>query len=406
MPNIYESVGTHGRNAVHDVAMVQFMLKVLKSSQSAPFFGGVYSKQFSGATVEAIIAFQEVAGTSSPAGAKPGTDAPGLIKPGGPTWNALVSGFSRVDVQYKAARVTPGVNLVYVPMTVSQRTASLSGIADAKKLVAVFRKKVNDLVEAVYKKSEIVWSLVPTTGAWRSFSGQEGLVSDAGNGETIHNYGYAVDLTVGQFSWFGDDLRPRISPISLHGLDELRATQLFTERDKVATTLGLFNTAKGGDQYHLQNFDDDTLDSVGSLMALMHAYGPRKMKWKSQFKKPTNYLCDLGLGGDYYYAGTAADIWNQHDRHISGVDLAAALNAKKKSDPKFSIAAFLGRPAPTPAADGKTAELKPSDLTPADFKTVRAMLKAEFQAAADNWQAWKRVKYPNADRRKPNPVKH
>src|SRR5881394_3232895 len=74
----------------------------------------------------------------------------------------------------------------------------------------------------------------------------------------------------------------------------------------------------------------------------------------------------------------------------------------------FSIETFLGRPTPaaTKASDPKPADLKPFDITPSDFKAVAAMLKAEFQAAADNWKAWQPVKYPNADRRKPNPVKH
>jgi len=44
------------------------------------------------------------------------------------------------------------------------------------------------------------------TGGWRTFEGQKGLVSDAGNGESLHHYGYAVDLTVKGLAWIAPNL--------------------------------------------------------------------------------------------------------------------------------------------------------------------------------------------------------
>jgi hypothetical protein len=400
MPNITDSVGVQGRNAPHDVAMVQFMLTILKSTLHAPYFGGAYTKTYGGATVSAITAFQHANGLGSQTGRTADGETPGLVKPGSATWRALAAAFETVDKQFRTARVTPGFNLVYVPMTSAQKAASVAGIHDSKNLRGDFREKVRQLVETIYKNSGIAWSMVPKTGGWRTFDGQEDLVSDAGFGESIHQYGYAVDLTLAQFNWFGAEGRLRHSPIRMEGMDAMYASQLFAERDKIATSLKLFNTTKGGDKYHLQNFDDDTLDSVSSLIALMKSVGPKKMNWQPQYRKPTNYLCDLGLGGNLYFVGTAVDIWKRTDRHISPADLASALATKKKADPKFSPEAFL-RIAGPPLPETPT----PGDIKPAHIQAVQVMLKAEFQAAADNWNQWKPVLYPNSDRRDLNPVK-
>ena len=183
----------------------------------------------------------------------------------------------------------------------------MNGIHAAKNLQPDFRQKVVSLVQAFFKSSEIAWSIVPQTGGWRSFEGQAGMVSDASYGESIHQYGYAVDLTVGNFTWFAQDLRVYKSPVRLTGMDPQSAALLYAARDKIADRLKLFRTTKAGDLGHLQNFDDDTLDSVSSLMALMHSVGPRKMRWKPEFRTPTNYWCDLGLGGDLFFVAEQAD---------------------------------------------------------------------------------------------------
>ena len=237
------------------------------------------------------------------------------------------------------------------------------------------------------------------------------MVSDAGFGETVHNFGYAVDLTVVNFTWFAPDLRTQKSAIRFEGLAPQTAGTFYDARNKIADKLKLFRTTKPGDQGHLQNFDDNSLDSVGSLMALMHSVGPRKMKWKPEYRTPTDYWCDLGLGANLYFVGTSASIWKQDAaKHISAADLANALNAKKQADPKFSVETFLGRRAAPPPAqprkgDAGVADITAADITAADIKVVQQMLRAEFDAAADNWKLWKPVVYPGSARRPANPAK-
>ena len=116
MPTITDSVGVGATNTTHDVAMVQFMLKVLTTSRGTPYFGGPYTSRYSSETARALSSFQSdravTRGTSGPGGA----EVPGLVKPGGATWRALVGAFESVNAQYRAARVTEGVGIVYLAM--------------------------------------------------------------------------------------------------------------------------------------------------------------------------------------------------------------------------------------------------------------------------------------------------
>jgi hypothetical protein len=114
---------------------------------------------------------------------------------------------------------------------------SLGAIRAAKNLQPDFRHKVVQLVQTFYQQSSIAWSMVSKTGGWRSFAGQEGLSSDAGYGESIHQYGYAVDLVVPNFSWIAADLQVRKSPIRLDGMAKVFADQLHAARNLLATTL-------------------------------------------------------------------------------------------------------------------------------------------------------------------------
>lgn len=395
MAEITDPVGPGFPNAIHDVVLVQVMLKTLKNSHQIPYFTQPYTRTYSNDTARAIGAFQADRGLT----AGTGTENQGTVRPGDATWRALQAAFTKAAPPYADARTSKGFGIAYSPMPQGRLSESVAAIHAAKNLQGDFRQKVIQMVQTFYQQTSIVWSMVPRTGGWRSFAGQEGLVSDAGYGESIHQYGYAVDMVVANFSWIAPDLQIRKSPTNLEGMDRKQQIELYSARNLIASSLKLYGTTKSGDFAHLQNFADDPLDSVSSLMALMHAVGPKAMNWKPRYRTPTDYLCDLGLGGDYYFVGTAVDIWEQDaTHHISPDDLAKALQAKKKKDPKFSASTFLGRP-------GVTDPPATSDITPADIKAVQKMLRAEFDAAAANWSLWKPVNYPNADRRPQNPVK-
>jgi len=64
----------------------------------------------------------------------------------------------------------------------------------------------------------------------------------------------------------------------------------------------------------------------------------------------TDYWCDLGLGGEQYYVGASVDIWaDKNALKLSKEDLAKALSAKLKADPKFLLDKYLVHPPKPPA---------------------------------------------------------
>lgn len=389
-PRIHNSVGSNGKNDAHEVSLVQLMLGLIKSPSTTAYFTSPYTQRYTDQTTAAIKAFQVDQKLN---------DKQGLIEPNKATWNALLAAFSKLGDPWTKVRTWRRVSFAYLaqgPEALGKaENSGNAGLQDS------FQRKIMTLIRNNYAESEIAWTLPKDSGGRRTFAGQEGKVSDAGYGESIHAYGFAADLTVFDFSWI--DVKLRIDPVksNMEGENGQWVKQLFAARDAVGkdAQLGLEPTEKKGDLFHVQAYNDHTLDSVGSLQALMTKVGPRHMKWEPKYKTPTDYYCDLGLGGDKYYVGTATTIFKlDPNDHISSADLTAALKAKLKLDPTFSVSDFLGR------TDKKLgADFKEADINRTDIQAVQRLLKAEFDAAAANWQKWQPVVYPNEDRRPDNP---
>ena len=88
MQSLTGSVGGGGKNAVHDVALVKFLMIVVKNSKGRSYLPlGDYTDVRDGSVSVAIRAFQQDnllvdAVSGKP---KPGV-LPGLVEPGGATW--------------------------------------------------------------------------------------------------------------------------------------------------------------------------------------------------------------------------------------------------------------------------------------------------------------------------------
>ncbi|HKP55164.1 MAG TPA: hypothetical protein VJV78_00510 [Polyangiales bacterium] len=280
--------------------------------------------------------------------------------------------------------------------------AGVTSVSKEKNLNDEFSRKVIKLMRYCYQVSEIAWTLVPGTGSWRAFEGQEGVSSNAGYGESIHAYGYAADISTRDLTWVDSNAELHTSAMSFTGMSETHKQEFLNARNAIAKTreMGLFGTILPGDFWHLQNYDDAKVGSVSLLMALLHQFGPRKMKWEPVYMTPTNYHCDLGLGGRTYFVGTSGDIWKMNPANrISRSDLVAALTAKKKVDPKFSVDTFLSRPEHQPPV-----EFKESDIGEREIVAVQRILKDEFVKASAQWKKWKPVYYPDEKRRPLNPA--
>jgi hypothetical protein len=408
MPVLDNSVGSAGENEPHDQAMVKLMLRLLANKHGGRYYAHPYTeadaRQANAKEAElarAIAAFQKDHGLLERVASIPPTspEPEGRVAPGSRTWMALVEEFVAKRPRYREARTTPGVAVVYLPMPQSRAATGAAEVQANPKLRDGFKQNLASLIAKFHARSAIALSLVPDTGGWRTFAGQQGLVSDAGYGESVHQFGYAVDIGFRGLQVVMPDGRIETAQGSLKPLEKPLASQFFQARNELAGTLDLHGTIKAGDLAHLQAYDDNTLDSVSSLMALMSAVGPRKMKWAPRYKTPTDYLCDLGLGGQKYYVGTAVDIWEESaTEHISAADLAAALTARKKAEASFSVEKFLGHTGPAlPAA------LRDADISSEHIQAIQTMLKAEFEAAAANWEKWRPVTYPTSWRRPDNP---
>ena len=287
-----------------------------------------------------------------------------------------------------------------------------------KSLLPNFSAMLVKLISDFYDQTGIVLTLQEPFGSWRTFDMQVGLASQGGPGESIHNYGRAVDIAFKGLQWVTPQgqVRGPLSGDLTHGaLDPKAQNEFWALRFKaVQAQSGLFATIAfgGGDKAHLQDLDDGRLDSAGSFIALMESVGPRRMKWESFEMTPTSYKCDFGLGGEKFLVGTALDVWvtDVADKRwaralqekglkpslkLTKAELVKALNAKMKTDAKFSFDVFLG----ARAATHKKVELTPADISDVDMKAVHLLLRGEFQAAAENWRKWRPVLYPDQTRR-------
>lgn len=388
------SVGDAGKNALHEVALVKFLLTVAKRPSGGSYLpSGDYTNVKDVGISGAIRAFQQdhqlVAAT--PGKPRPGVSKPetaGLLEPGSATWTKLVAA---APVSYSSVRTTEGVALVYFPMSASA-LATAKGEIQTSELQGDFKHRVTDLLEKFYAKSGIAVSANPD-GLRRSFAQQMNKSSEASPGETIHNYGYAVDLGFTGLSYVTRTGATQTVDRTDRGFDKWPRIkeQIFAARNAIALRqLSMFATTAlgGGDYFHLQNFEDKRLDSVSSFMKLLTKVGPMKMKWRPEYKTWTDYWCDLGLGGEQYYVGASVDIWvDTKPLKVSKEDLAKALSAKMKVDPKFSPDKYLVRAPkpPTGGAPGKDASLSvaAADITDQDIAKVKALLKAAGAAEED-----------------------
>jgi len=411
MAEITDSVGAGGRNHGHDVVLVQMMLKVISRSGGRSYFGGDYTQTNTknGQLAAAIGAFQQAHNLIPPpqkGTVVEKTDRLGLVEPGSQTWKKLVTS---LPGEYRAARTLEGTSLAYFPMREAIKDQSINELR-AHELDPDFKEKLIALVTRFHAKSGIAL-FVNDTGWRRTLKDQIGKKSEAAPGETIHHYGLAVDIGFKDLTYVAMD--GSIQTTATHkrgfeGFENRHKEQFFAARNKIAVDqLGLHPTIFGGDLFHLQAYDDGRLDSVTSFIALLETVGKR-MSWGPQYMTPTDYWCDLGLGGERFLVGTALEIWHP-DKHLalSRSDLARALNAKLAADPKFSVEGYLGVAVPAlkaaSAPGAAPRQLTGADLNDTHIAAVKRLLQAEFIAAEKAWRKWQPKFYRSAARRGKNP---
>jgi len=393
MPDITDSVGEGGTNKVHDVALVQAMLSVIKDAKGNTYLDD-YDGKYGHHTKAAIIKFQTDQALLKPpakgtAGAAPPAagEKEGLVAKGSDTLTKLVAA---IPADYKEMRIIENTSTVYFPGTEADSKTSSTAIKNTQDLETQFRGKVATLVTKMFETHKIVlW--VTASGGHRSFEEQfqifvKNQTTKAGPGESNHNFGRAVDIGFNGLQWLkGGGVIVKnedwwLNKLTKDGKDKTgnkKAAEFWKARDAIAIPLGLFNSILDGDDDHLQSFDDH-LPNDKALVDLMNRVGA--LKWEAEHATPRRYLCDLGFGGKKFNVGKATDIWS-----LKGT-VTKAMIAEGRTEALKAAAQQKGA-----AALKAVVPVKESDIKDDDVKQMKQSLKDDFLAAEKEWLQWKAV---------------
>jgi hypothetical protein len=397
MQMISGSVGENGTNNINDVALVQAILvktqgPATRTAQATPYLARI-DGDCGPRTKNAIRAFQNDHVFVSPAGtqsmANPNATA-GLVAPGDATWRQLLE---KVPRDFADMRVLIGGKTVYLAATSAQlqsKVASANGLT----FDLPFRAKVTACINKVHTLYGIAVG-VCTQGDRRNFQTQYDLltsgrgVTDAGPGESNHNFGMAVDLGFDRLRWLRENGAVVENETSwLHRLDpEQRApvpeALRFWEALRNVGTSAEVAMFRGpmSDRPHLQNWNDAGVDMAARLADLLTRSGT--MRWTGRLQR---YQCDLGLGGNFFDVGSAAQIWNrQATITIDMLTRARAAQQRPGGPPRQLVQpqrAGVGR------AGGNQPAMQPQRVTQADVTAMQRELRRQFELADANWQNW------------------
>jgi hypothetical protein len=399
MPAISAAVGQTGINKKHDVALVQSMLRVIKNAKGQPYASFGYDGNFTpgGNTFKAIKEFQDdnksVAGPAETAG---------KLDPVSKTLNKMVE---LLPANYKEMRSFENFSLVYLPGSQAELSAALARVSGDQKFTADFKTKLTLLINAFYQKFGIVLSVNPdwANGGFRTFQEQRNLmdkvvnglpVTQAGPGESNHNWGNGADVGFSQFRWLKSDGTVVKIPgvvadgdgawlAELEKVDPNLPDELWKIRDQSTT---LFPSSLPKDKGHLQTFSDSSVSMVRSLAE--HLSAVASMWW--EFKQGV-YWCNYGLANPEtkFKVGTAKRIWDK-TVNVDESSLATALNqaeARKKLKPLPDYEEEI-RAAITGLTKDAPETWKASDIKKAHCDQMRAFFRTDFDYAEASYADW------------------
>lgn len=355
MLTITDSVGEGATNKTHDVALVQAMLRVVTNAKTVPYLTGSYDGSYGTGTKDAIIAFQKDNANVIQAG-HTGKEKEGIVDAGGTTLATLSAA---LPAGRKALCIVPNTRTVYLEGLASDATASAGAIRGDAEFDAVFKANLASLVDTMYAVHRIVLWITPT-GRRRTFAQQAAETkTNAGPGESNHNFGRAADIGFRGFRWLGGDGQIKTDDDwlnVLNGVSSAKANALWDARDALAAKIPLYHL--DFERIHLQLYHQSTFNNQRSLVKLLNTVG--KAKWE------TGYKSDFGLGGGLFQVGSARQIW-AGNATVSKADLATALTAKTQK------------------------VVKDTEIKAQQIADMQKALQADFEAADKNWVKWVKV---------------
>lgn len=365
MQDLTGIVGLGGANAVHDAALVQAILfacrrpAVLDPTQSR--YISTIDGDFGKGSRDALTQFQHERVFVTPDGlaSTPVHNATiGQVRTGDLTWQTMQR---LIDPAFRALRVLPGSKVPYLEASTETRNEAILQ-AEGENFHTNFRPRVSALINRMHALHGIVLRVCPQGGR-RSFQEQYNLlvgpgnVTNAGPGESNHNFGQATDIGFKGLRWIRPDgtIEEHETPW-LHKLEAqsgggAKALVFWNAQREVGTTdpILLFRGPES-DRPHLQAWNDAVVSMRRSLAGLLTSTSG--MRWRAQ----TGYQTDFGLPGNTYYAvGSAAQIWSR-----TGPIPLPALQANGFNGPEIAHGTSV----------------------------LRDRLRAAFEAAETNWTQW------------------
>lgn len=409
--SVGEAVGVKGSNQRHDVAVVQLLLATAKHPKTGKgYLGSKYDGLIGQTTTDAIRAFQvamnlaspptppapktgtSTTGKTAPPKATPtptpavatGSEKYGLIELTGKTFAKLVEEAVKVTPEFARLRGIPGTKALYLEGTAIDLQTRKKEIDDSG-LEATFKKNVLALVDAVFNTHKIVLGGWNTKDSFlRTFADQHKSLKDGSSpahpGESLHQYGRAIDVGWRGLVWIQDDG----TPSTIHTVQDWdamgkrgywRQNAFYDARNKLWETAPrgtgtIYKLETANDPDHFQAYSQTpnyypkvTVVSMAvSLAALLTKVSQDRgdnLKWEVG-SPDHHYTCDLGLGGAQVAVGTADLIWQGKSSLTKG-EYLKALNAQR--------------------AKTKQPPLKDADVSKADFEKVFNALKGAFDDA-------------------------
>ena len=344
MTTLTADVGPKASNLSHDVTLVQAMLQAIAQPSGRRYYDTRYDGIFGPITAAAIVAFQTDRGISGP--------GLGTVNMATTTWKQLLQA---LPPDRQGMRIMMGTSIVY--LAASQ---SLLSRGQARLQVAKFRPgfapRVGNLIREMYQRHGIALFPDEKKGAYRTFKDQWDLHTNIGPGDSLHNFGLAVDVYFNPLTLVKPNgaLTSAIH-ISLQELEILNMTTwlaFWNARDRIARGHGLYPIGIS-DRPHLRH--PANVSGGRSLVAHLNSRG--KMKWELKSGPPNVYKCDLGGGRMLVDVGTSAQIWQRH----------ANLTTQ-------TIGQAFGIPA--------------TQVGPGDINKFRQALQDEYRWAESNWLRW------------------
>lgn len=389
MQNLSGTVGEHGANTRHDTALLQAILVLTRRPANLDPQRSKYLAAIDGdcgeRTKGAIRQFQYDQVFVAPGGGRsqavPGVTA-GLISPNDVTWKKMTAA---VPDGFTDLRVLNASKTVYVAATQAQRNAR---IADVGRLTfqPIFRRNVIALINGIYDRHGVAIG-VCRAGDRRTFQTQYELltsgrqVTNAGPGESNHNFGQAVDLGFENLRWLRRDGTVVEDETSwLHRLDPQQraigeALVFWNMLRNEGARVGL-HRGPVADHPHLQAWSDAGIDMATRLADLLTRAGG--MRWTGRQQR---YQCDLGFAGLFFDVGSAAQIWNRQ------ATITAATLTEARSQVGGQPLAAPGA-ARQPAGAPRGAPAGAPAVTPQDIAAMRESLRGDFAAADGSWEKW------------------